>query len=131
MARSITNADIEAALRRTKGMIYLAARELQCQPSTIYRRLARSPELKELHEALHGEVGDVAELKLYQSIQDGDLRAIAFYLRTKGKHRGYVERQEVSGPDGGAIAVETYSYGAASARLTAGPGADRGEPGAE
>ena len=91
-----TNDIIRAALKETKGMVYLAARQIGCTPETIYLRMKRSPELAALHTALHGEVGDVAELRLYKAIQDGEHWAIAFYLKTKGRHRGYTEKIEIA-----------------------------------
>jgi hypothetical protein len=48
---------------------------------------------------------DIAELKLRQQVQDGEAWAVKYILSTKGKSRGYVERQEVTGKDGGAIVI--------------------------
>jgi hypothetical protein len=37
---------------------------------------------------------------LDKGMKDGNMTAIIFYLKTQGKSRGYVERQEVTGADG-------------------------------
>jgi hypothetical protein len=43
---------------------------------------------------------DFAESMLDKGMKDGNMTAIIFYLKTQGKSRGYVERQEVTGADG-------------------------------
>lgn len=89
-----------AALKTTKGGVYLAAKAIGCAPTTIYDRAAKSPAVEECIKAQRGQVIDTAELKLYQAILDGQPWAIALALKTIGKHRGYVERSEVTGKDG-------------------------------
>ena len=39
---------------------------------------------------------DFAESQLHQQILDGNSTATIFFLKTKGKKRGYVERTEVA-----------------------------------
>ena len=43
---------------------------------------------------------DFAESQLHKQIGDGSTAATIFYLKTKGKKRGYIERQEITGADG-------------------------------
>ena len=38
---------------------------------------------------------DFAESQLHSQIKDGSTSATIFYLKTKGKKRGYVEKQEL------------------------------------
>lgn len=99
-------ADIMAALERTHGMIYLAAKELSCSPHTIYRRAEKDKKVQDIIDSYRGQLIDKAELKLEQAVMSGEPWAVQFSLRTIGKARGYVERQEVTGADGGAIVVE-------------------------
>jgi hypothetical protein len=106
--QKFTQAQVIAALRETKGMVYLAAKRLGCEAQTIYNYRDRYPAVRAEMEQQDGEVDDAAEMKLYQAIIAGEPWAVQFRLRTKGKGRGYVERvqQEVSGPDGGPIQTE-------------------------
>jgi len=106
-----TQAQVIAALRETKGMVYLAAKRLGCEAQTIYNYRDRYPAVRAEMEQQDGEVDDAAEMKLYQAIIAGEPWAVQFRLRTKGKGRGYVERvqNEVSGPDNSPLTIHvTY-----------------------
>ena len=39
---------------------------------------------------------DFAESQLHKQIQNGEVSSTIFYLKTKGKKRGYIERQEIA-----------------------------------
>lgn len=87
---------IVKALNETRGMIYLAAERLGCDANTIYSYAKRYASVKEAITRHRGKTTDIAELKLYQAINDGSLPAIMFYLRTQGRDRGYIEKMDVS-----------------------------------
>ena len=89
-----TAAQVIDALERTKGMVFLAAKILGCSHVTVYNYAKRYASVKKAIDANRGEVIDVAELKLFEAIRAGEHWAVAFALKTIGKHRGYVERQE-------------------------------------
>lgn len=42
----------------------------------------------------HDKMGNAAEIQLFKKIINGDLAAIQFYLKTKHKTRGYVEKMD-------------------------------------
>jgi hypothetical protein len=95
-----TAADIIAALRETKGMVFLAAKHLGCDADTIKNYAKRYPSVATALLAERGEMIDTAELKLWASIQNGEAWGITLALKTIGKDRGYVERTEQTGKDG-------------------------------
>lgn len=91
------------ALHDTKGAVYLAAKSLHCSPVAIYAWINKDPEIKEVKESYTEEVTDIAVLKLRQAVQAGEQWAVKFQLMTQGKGRGYGERVEVTGADGGPV----------------------------
>ena len=101
-----STADIIKALEKTHGMIYLAAEDLGCAAITIYRRAEKVQAVQDTINNYRGKLVDKAELKLEQAVLNGEPWAIQMTLKTIGKSRGYVERQEVTGADGGAVTVK-------------------------
>jgi hypothetical protein len=89
-------AQVIAALAHTRGMVYLAAERLGCDPDTVYNYAKRYASVRDAIAKYRGKTTDIAELKLYEAISDGSLPAIMFYLRTQGRERGYVEKFDVS-----------------------------------
>jgi hypothetical protein len=49
---------------------------------------------------------DFAESQLHKQIKEGNSTATIFFLKTKGKKRGYVERQEVDVNTGKLFQIE-------------------------
>lgn len=61
--------------------------------NTVYEWM-RNPEFKAEVEAINESSLDYVESKLMTAIQQDNITAIIFYLKTKGKKRGYIETIE-------------------------------------
>jgi hypothetical protein len=87
---------IEAALRKCNGLITPTSTMLNVTRQAIYLRVKRSARLRAVIKEVTEKVLDKCESQLFKNINDGDgnMTAIIFYLKTKGRHRGYVERKE-------------------------------------
>ena len=112
-----TASQIIDALQTQEGRVALAAEQLGCTAQTIYNYRDRFPSIGEFIKHKAEKRLDMVENKLWDAIMDGNIAAIIFYLKTQGKERGYVERQELqhSGPDDGPIPVDLVNYRAAIA----------------
>lgn len=83
------------ALRQTKGMITLAARQLGCASNTVRRYVREYPTVAEAWKEFHEQTGDAVELALYdEAINKRNTAALIFLAKTKYKGRGYTERLE-------------------------------------
>ena len=105
---SYTNEQIAEALEKTHGGMYLAAEVVGCSYRTILRRANQVKAIQDIIDKYSGRRTDVALLKLEQAINKGEPWAITLQIMKskEGRSRGYVERQEVTGADGGAIVVD-------------------------
>ena len=104
--RERTAARIIEAVRDSHGLLTLAAKKAGVSYWTVWDYANNYPSVAEaVREAKEGML-DVAEGQLYKAIANSEAWAICFYLKTQGKARGYTERQEVTGADGGAVKYE-------------------------
>lgn len=97
--------EVADAISAAGGFVTKAARALGCSPTTVYSYINRHAKCREAVQEARERMLDTAEGKLFQQILDGNMTAIIFYLKTQGKGRGYIERQEVTGTDGGAVTI--------------------------
>lgn len=91
-----------AVLRSNGGLYAKTAKDIEEKYGIQYTRQAvrqRAAEHPEVFADIEEEVADMAEGGLQALMQDPDpkirLDAIRFYLKTKAKRRGYIERQEI------------------------------------
>lgn len=91
----ILKKEIIKALEKSLGIVTTACKNVNIARSTFYDWYNNDLEFKKNVDDI-GEVGlDFAESKLFEQISDNNSTATIFYLKTKGKKRGYIERQEL------------------------------------
>ncbi len=83
------------ALEKSLGVVTTACQKTGVSRATFYRWLKEDEAFSADVQAIQDVALDFAESKLFEQIQDGSTPATIFYLKTKGKRRGYVERQEL------------------------------------
>lgn len=83
------------ALEKSLGVVTTACKSVGIARSTHYDWMESDEDYKKSVEGLQDVALDFAESKLFKSIENGSDTATIFYLKTKGKKRGYIERQEV------------------------------------
>lgn len=92
----LTIGQIERALIKANGLVTVAAKMLGVTQSAITQRVKKSPRLQKAKEDVVEKMLDVAENALHSRMHDEkNLTASIFYLKTKGKHRGYSEKQDI------------------------------------
>jgi len=106
MSTKLTAKAVTAAIRDMNGNISAVARRLGVCRQTVYNYIERHPSVKDALVEARETMLDNAESVLYRAVLNGEAWAVCFFLKTQGKSRGYVERQEVTGADGGAIIMQ-------------------------
>ena len=98
-----------------KGKVSLVGRALGCSVRTVYNYAERyatvQNALDQARQSFDEFLVDTAEVGLQKSVIDQEAWAVKYVLSTKGKNRGYVERQEVTGADGDPLRITVIDYG--------------------
>lgn len=93
------------ALEKSLGVVTTACKIVGVARVTFYDYYNHDPKFRAAVDDLENVALDFAESQLHKQIKDGVPSSTIFYLKTKGKNRGYIERSEVTGANGGAIEV--------------------------
>jgi predicted transcriptional regulator len=106
--KKITDGDIACELKESKGFVSKAADKLGITTSAVYARINKSDILKEIKMEIDESLLDHAELKLSEAVNDCKPWAVCFYLKCKGKRRGYTEssKEDVDTPEEKAYKVK-------------------------
>lgn len=96
MGYKITRKKVIEAIKDSFGNQSVIARRCGVVRSTItmFLNKPKNSDVREMIETEREKQIDIAELGLTTKISEGNLPAIMFFLKTQGKKRGYVEKQE-------------------------------------
>ena len=101
-----TAAEVAEALTEAKGFTTHAARRLGCTARTVQNYMKRHSTVRQARDEAKESLKDHTEIKLVEAINEGNMTAIIFFLKTQAKDRGYVERQEIKWDSDKPIKIE-------------------------
>jgi hypothetical protein len=93
--REQTKEQMLKALEVNLGNVTDACKSTGIARNTHYLWLREDDNYKAQVESIDDIILDFAEKQLYTQISENNTTATIFFLKTKGKHRGYVEKTEV------------------------------------
>tara|TARA_R100000541_G_scaffold34703_1_gene43071 strand:+ start:102 stop:449 length:348 start_codon:yes stop_codon:yes gene_type:complete len=83
------------ALEKALGIVSTACKMVDVGRTSHYEWMKADPDYKKAVDSIQDSVLDFAESHLYKLVKEGNPAATIFFLKTKGKKRGYIERQEI------------------------------------
>lgn len=99
-------AQVIQALHECLGIVTYACKKVHLDTKTFYRWCKEDAEFLKASLATENTVHDFVEGKLLENIKDRKEASVIFYAKTKMKNRGYVERTEHTGKDGGPMQLQ-------------------------
>jgi len=84
------------ALEQSLGIVTPACKEVGIGRDTFYRWYKEDDVFKALVDDINNITLDFVENQLLRKIKDGSERSILFYMRYKGKKRGYTDSVDIT-----------------------------------
>ena len=80
------------AIEKSLGIISTACEAVGVSRTTYYKYYNEDRDFKQSVDSISDIALDFAESQLFELIKEKNVTSIIFYLKTKGKKRGYVEK---------------------------------------
>ena len=84
------------ALERSLGIITAACKEVGVSRDTFYRYYNEDSDFKSKVDDINNITLDFAENQLLKKIKEGSERSILFYMKYKGRKRGYSDSIDIT-----------------------------------
>jgi len=83
------------ALEKSLGVVTTACKQAQISRDTHYRWLKEDKDYRVKCKDMENVALDFAESQLHKQIMKGNPISTIFFLKCKGKKRGYIEQQDI------------------------------------
>jgi hypothetical protein len=94
------------ALRKCRGIPARAATILECDRQTVLNYCKKYPKVQAAREEAKETLNDWVESQMIKRIEAGSDTMMIWWSKTQMRSRGYSDRQELTGADGGPIQTE-------------------------
>jgi len=94
-SRHIKKESMLKALEASLGVVTVACKSTGLPRATFYKWLKEDQEFATQVKDIENIALDFAESKLHNQIEKNNTSATIFYLKCRGKKRGYIERSEL------------------------------------
>lgn len=98
------------ALEKSLGIVTTACKSAGVGRVTFYEWMKKDPDFAAAVEDIGEVTLDFAESALLMNIRQGDTTAIIFYLKTKGRGRGYIQSQNIDHTTAGQPLTRQIDY---------------------
>jgi hypothetical protein len=84
------------ALEKTLGIVTPACKDVGISRNQFYNYYNTDPDFKKAVDDIHEITLDFAENQLLKKIKEGSERSILFYMKYRGRKRGYSESMDIT-----------------------------------
>lgn len=88
--------ELIAAMENNLGIITAACKDVGLSRETFYKYYYNDEEFKKQIDAIGDYTLDFVETQLLKKIRQGSEKSILFYMRYKGKKRGYTDSLDIT-----------------------------------
>jgi len=104
--RETTKDKLLRALEEEHGVVSSACKRAGISRAMYYKLWNQDDKFREQCYEIQEAAIDFVESQLFKQITQGNITGQIFYLKTKGKHRGYIEKQEIQQETTGSISFD-------------------------
>jgi len=108
---NISKKQLIPALEKSLGIVTAACKSVGVARSTFYEWYKQDEEFSKEVDSIGDMALDFAEGALHKQIKEGIPTSTIFYLKTKGKKRGYIEGLELRGDKENPLTTTVIDFG--------------------